>query len=68
MNPRLKASVLWGATGALSFLVLVQGYELLSDVSLSFALKFAVAGLVATLATGSTYVAEPLLADGNGRT
>lgn len=68
MNPRLKASVLWGATGALSFLVLVQGYELLSDVSLSFALKFAVAGLVATLATGSTYFAEPLLADGNGRT
>lgn len=68
MNPRLKASVLWGATGALSFLVLVQGYELFSDVRLSFALKFAIAGLVATLAVGSTYVAEPLLANGNGRT
>jgi hypothetical protein len=68
MNPRVKASVLWGAIGALSFLVLVQGYELLSDVRLSFTLKFAVAGVVAVLATGSTYLAEPMLAGGNGRT
>jgi hypothetical protein len=68
MNPRLKASVLWGAIGALSFLVLVQGYELLSDVRLSFVLKFAIAGVVAAFATGSTYLAEPLLVGDNERT
>lgn len=68
MNSRLKASLLWGAIGALSFLVLVQGYELLSDDRLTFTIKFAVAGLVAATAAGSTYLAEPLLAGGNGRT
>ena len=68
MNPRLKASLLWGAIGTLSFLVLVQGYELFSTDRLTFGLKFAVAGLVAAVAAGSTYLAEPLLAGENGRT
>ena len=67
MNHRLKRSLLWGTIGALSFLVLVQGYELLSNVRLSFALKFAVAGVVAALATGSTYLSEPVLIGENGR-
>ncbi|WP_435196961.1 hypothetical protein [Natronomonas sp. EA1] len=30
MDPRVKAAVLWGAIGALSFLVLLQGYRLYS--------------------------------------
>ena len=68
MNPRLKASVLWGAIGALSFLVLVQGYELLSNERLAFTLKVAVAGAVAATAAGSTYLADPLLTGTNGRT
>ncbi|KYH25264.1 hypothetical protein HAPAU_26500 [Halalkalicoccus paucihalophilus] len=67
MDPRLKASLLWGAIGALSFLVLVQGYELLTDGRLAFALKFAVAGVVALVAAGSTYLADPLVFGRNGR-
>jgi hypothetical protein len=31
MNPLVKSSLLWGAIGAFSFLVLVQGYHLFSD-------------------------------------
>lgn len=67
MDPRLKASLLWGAVGALSFLVLVQGYELFTDERLTFALKFAVAGGVALAAAGSTYLFEPLVFERNGR-
>ncbi|ADJ13704.1 hypothetical protein [Halalkalicoccus jeotgali] len=67
MDPRLKASLLWGAIGALSFLVLVQGYELLSAERLSFSLKFTVATIVGFAAAGSTYLAEPVLFDENGR-
>lgn len=67
MDPRVKASLLWGAIGAFSFLVLIQGYELLSEERLSFALKFAVAGGVGIIATGSTYLADPIFFGGNGR-
>ncbi|MDL5362739.1 hypothetical protein [Halalkalicoccus sp. NIPERK01] len=67
MHPRVKASLLWGAIGALSFLVLIQGYELLSAERLSFALKFAAGGVVALVAAGSTYLAEPLVFGENGR-
>ncbi|MCL7417793.1 MAG: hypothetical protein M8354_08140 [Halalkalicoccus sp.] len=67
MDPRLKASLLWGAIGALSFLVLVQGYELFTTDRLAFALKFAVAGVVALAAAGSTYLADPLVFERNGR-
>lgn len=66
MNPRLRASLLWGAIGMFSFLILVQGYELLSSERLSFGVKFAVAAVVAIGATGSTYLAEPLLFGENG--
>lgn len=31
MNPLLKSSLLWGVTGALTYLVLVQGYHLFAD-------------------------------------
>ncbi len=66
MNSRLKASLLWGAVGTLSFLVLVQGYELASDVRVPVSLKFVAGGIVAVAATGSTYLAEPLLFGENG--
>lgn len=68
MDPRVKASLLWGAIGAFSFLVLIQGYELLAANRLGFALKFAVAGVVSVITATTTYVAEPLLIEGNGRT
>lgn len=67
MEPRTKASLLWGVIGALSFLVLIQGYELLTGERLSFVLKFAVAGCVGAAAAGSTYVAEPIVLGPNGR-
>ncbi|MEM4781267.1 MAG: hypothetical protein QXG03_06895 [Halalkalicoccus sp.] len=67
MDRRLKASLLWGVIGALSFLVLIQGYELLTGERLSFALKFAVAGGVGAAATGSTYLADPIVFGENGR-
>ncbi|WP_122088959.1 hypothetical protein [Halalkalicoccus subterraneus] len=67
MDPRLKASLLWGAIGALSFLVLIQGYELLSADRLSGSLKFVVAAIVALVASGSAYAVEPVLFDENGR-
>ncbi len=67
MDPRVKASLVWGVIGALSFLVLVQGYELLSADRLPFGLKFATAGVVGAAATGSTYLAEPVVLGGNGR-
>ncbi len=58
MDPRVKASLLWGAVGALSFLVLVQGYELLDGLGVSFLAKLAVAVGVFGGATAVSYVAE----------
>jgi hypothetical protein len=58
MEPRLKASLLWGLVGALAFLVLVQGYELLDGPGVSFLVKLAVATGVFGGATAASYVAE----------
>ncbi|MFD1586094.1 hypothetical protein ACFR9U_03805 [Halorientalis brevis] len=43
MNPVRKASLLWGLIGGLSFLVLLQGYELLSMERVDWLVKFGVA-------------------------
>jgi hypothetical protein len=67
MDPRMKASLLWGAIGALSFLVLIQGYELYTGERIAFGLKFVVASCVGALAVGSTYLAEPLFYGENKR-
>lgn len=58
MDPRLKASLLWGLVGALSFLVLVQGYELIGELGLSFLVKLVVATGVFGGATAASYAAE----------
>lgn len=58
MDARLKASLLWGLIGAFSFLVLVQGYELLAELGLSFAVKLLVATGVFGGATAVSYVFE----------
>lgn len=68
MDPRVKASLLWGLIGAFSFLVLIQGYELYAGERISFGLKFVVAGCVGGAAAGSTYLADPVLFGANGRT
>ena len=58
MDSRLKASLLWGLVGALSFLVLVQGYELLDGLGVSFLVKLAVALGVFGGATAVSYAVE----------
>jgi len=58
MHPRVRSSLLWGLVGALAFLVLVQGYELVADPPLDVAGKVAIAVLVGAAATGGTYLAE----------
>jgi hypothetical protein len=61
VNPRTKASVLWGVVGGLAFLVLVQGYELIAGVGVTALVKAAVALLVAVGTVAAAYPAWPLL-------
>ena len=56
--PAVKSSLLWGVVGALCFLVLIQGYELLADQRVSVLVKFAVAVVVGVVAGGSTYAVQ----------
>ena len=63
MRPRVKSSLLWGVVGALSFLVLAQGYVLVTAESLSFLVMLGVALAVGVAAVGSTYVVEGWLAE-----
>lgn len=55
MNHRYRDALLWGIVGALSFLVAIQGYELLADRRVDLLVKFGVAllvGVVAAVTTG----------------
>ena len=61
MEPRTRTSLLWGVVGGLAFLVLLQGYELLADVRVTFAAKFGVALVVLVAATALTYAARDRL-------
>ncbi|QCC50798.1 hypothetical protein [Halapricum salinum] len=54
MTPDRKRALLWGVIGALAFLVLLQGYELLADRRVDWLVKFGVALVVGVLATGTT--------------
>jgi len=55
VHPRTKASLLWGLIGAMAFLVLVQGYELVAGLPVGFGAKLGVALLVGTLTIGLTH-------------
>ncbi|WP_251341259.1 hypothetical protein [Haloplanus halophilus] len=60
MNARHKSSLLWGLVGALSYLVLVQGYRLLvGPLGPGVLALGGVALLVAVASAGLTYVLEP---------
>ncbi|WP_458207445.1 hypothetical protein [Haladaptatus sp. NG-SE-30] len=61
MNPRVKASLLWGVIGVLVFLVLLQGYELYTDYRYSLGVKLGAALVVAIGAPILTYVADGYL-------
>lgn len=61
MDPRVKASLLWGVVGGLAFLVLVQGYELATSRSVAVVVKALVATVVAAVAAVTVHLARPRL-------
>ncbi|MEF8825806.1 MAG: hypothetical protein V5A27_05620 [Halapricum sp.] len=61
MNRQRRAAVLWGVVGTLTFLVAIQGYELLTDRRVDLLVKFGVALLVGVVATVTTRLLEPRL-------
>ena len=56
MTPRTKSSVLWGVVGALSFLVLTQGYRLFGIGRITFPVMVGVALVVGIVATARAHV------------
>ncbi len=58
MRPRVKSALLWGAVGFMSFLVLVQGYALLSGPLVTIGQGAALAVAVGTVTTGCAYTVE----------
>ncbi|WP_049998093.1 hypothetical protein [Halococcus sediminicola] len=62
MRPRTKSGLLWGAIGALAFLVLAQGYELLFAPGISLLVKLAIAVVVWTVTGAASYLLEGWLA------
>jgi hypothetical protein len=51
MRPTWRSSLVWGLVGGLSFLVLLQGYELLTTERVDWLVKFGVAAAVTLGAT-----------------
>ncbi|OLZ39945.1 hypothetical protein A6E15_02645 [Natrinema saccharevitans] len=62
IDPRTKSAVLWGLVGALSFLVLVQGYALLVAPLVSITGALALAAAVGIGAGLGAYLLEPRIA------
>jgi hypothetical protein len=58
VEPRARASLLWGLIGALGFLVLLQGYRLLTGEGVTVAATVGVALLVGLGAGAATYAIE----------
>jgi hypothetical protein len=67
LAPRTKASVLWGVVGAMAFLVLVQGYELLFGPAISLVAKAGVTLVVTVATAGSAHVVDRSVSAGNER-
>lgn len=68
MTPRAKSSLLWGLVGVLSFLVVVQGYDLFVPAfRASIGLRAGMAVAVGVLTAALSYVLEGRL-DQKGRT
>jgi F0F1-type ATP synthase membrane subunit a len=62
VHPRTKSSLLWGAVGALVFLVLTQGYELLAAPGISLLVKLGLAVVVWVVVAVASYAFEGWLA------
>lgn len=61
MTPGTKSSLLWGVIGALAFLVLLQGYELVTGQRVTIAAKAGVTVAVLVGATALSYVTRARL-------
>jgi hypothetical protein len=68
MEPAVKASLLWGLVGALSFLVLLQGYHLLVEEFVGFGVMIGVAAVVFGVTAVSAHLLRPVVAHRNKRT
>jgi len=55
MEPQRRGAVLWGLVAALTFLVLLQGYELVADRRTAVVVKFGVAAVVGVVAAVATW-------------
>ncbi|MFW6018403.1 MAG: hypothetical protein ACOCPX_06235 [Halapricum sp.] len=58
MDRTRRAVVLWGVISALSFLVLLQAYELVADRRVDLLVKFGVAVVVGVVAVGVTWTLQ----------
>lgn len=67
MDRAVKSSLLWGVVGALSFLVLLQGYHLTAGEFVGLGEMIGVATLVFVASTATTHVVRPRLASRNER-
>ena len=67
MDPRVKSSLLWGAIGALSFLVLLQGYVLATSEFVGIGRMVGVTAVVFVVTTASAHLLRPRLAGRNER-
>ncbi len=65
MPPRRRAIVVWGLVGGLSFVVLVQGYELWAGTGVDALVKLGVALVVSGLAAAGVYLLGSLLSHRN---
>ena len=61
MDPAAKSSLLWGLVGALAFLVLVQGYQLIRGEFVGFAPLFGVTAAVWVASAALAHVLRPRL-------
>ena len=68
MNARLTDSLLWGVVGGGAFLVLLQGYEILTGEFADPLVKVGVALAVAAAAAATTHLARGRFADPNEQT
>jgi len=68
MDPRYKSDLLWGAAGALSFLVLLQGYHLVGGAFAGIGPIAGVAAAVFCVTAVAAHVLRPHVAQLNERT
>jgi hypothetical protein len=59
MDPGVRASLLWGVVGGLAFLVLLQGYHLVSGEFVGLGVIVGVAALVVAVTAVAAHTIRP---------